>query len=112
MQPSPFPGQSFSKTRPASCCRSSHHSLRSFLVHVNATTLVVRQYRQMHARFHVMRELGNGQKSMCSGSFGGNFWGNCHLMQLERCPSVDTLSKLSTQGRWLDTWLASGRSSE
>jgi len=43
-------------------------------MHVNATTLVVRQYKQMHARFHVMRELGNGQKSMCSGSFGGNFW--------------------------------------
>src|SRR5438874_11224313 len=32
MQPSPFPGHSFSKTRPASCCPSSHHSSHSFLM--------------------------------------------------------------------------------
>jgi hypothetical protein len=33
-----------------------------------------------------------------------------HPVELGRCPSVDTLSKLSTQGRWLDTWSAFGRS--
>src|SRR5437588_12914155 len=113
MQPSAFPGHSFSKARPASCCPSSHHSSHSFLMDSEFTTrrALSLKHKQEARTVPVIDGLvmSSNQfvRAACVDPLVKLPLGGARTMSF-RGHTVQTVA----HGRWLDTWSASGRSSE